>query len=59
MKHISNTKKFGTKSKSSLLFINMIFEVANIDPKSKHFTNMLIMDISFGIDYLDPILQIC
>ena len=33
MKYIPNAMKFGTQSRSSLLIINMIFEIADFDPK--------------------------
>ena len=33
MEYIANVMKFGTQSKSSSLIINMIFEIANFDPK--------------------------
>ena len=32
---ISNAMKFGTQGRSSLLIINMIFEIADLDPKLK------------------------
>ena len=35
MKYMPNTMKFGTQSRSSLLIINMIFEIADLDPKLK------------------------
>ena len=35
MIYISNAMKFGTQSRSSLLIINMIFEIADLDPKLK------------------------
>ena len=33
MKNISNAMKFGTQSRLSLLITNMIFEIADLDPK--------------------------
>ena len=33
MKYVPNTRKFGNQSRSSLLFINMIFEIADLDAK--------------------------
>ena len=33
MKYIPNAMKFGTQSRSSLLIINMVFEIAGLDPK--------------------------
>ena len=33
MEYISNTMKFGSQSKSSLLIISMIFEIMDFDPK--------------------------
>ena len=33
MKYIPNAMKFGTQSRSSLLIINMIFEIADLDLK--------------------------
>ena len=35
MKHIPNAMKFGNQSKSSLLIINMIFEIVDRDLKLK------------------------
>ena len=35
MKYISNFMKFGTQSRSSSLILNMIFEIADLDPKLK------------------------
>ena len=35
MKYIPNATKFGTQSRSSLLIINMLFKVANLDAKLK------------------------
>ena len=31
MKYISSAMKFGTQSRSSLLILNMVFEIANLD----------------------------
>ena len=55
--------KFGNQSKSSSLIINMIFEIADLDPIFMKFgtqnkSNMLIIKILIGIDDLDPKLQI-
>ena len=36
MKHIPDAMKFGTQSRSSLLIINMIFMIADLDPKFKY-----------------------
>ena len=36
MKHIPDAMKFGTQSRSSLLIINMIFIIADLDPKFKY-----------------------
>ena len=33
MKYIPNTIKFGNQSRSSLLIINLIFEIVDLDPK--------------------------
>ena len=33
MKYIPNTIKFGNQSRSSLLIINLIFEIMDLDPK--------------------------
>ena len=35
MEYIPNAMKLGTQSKSSLLIINIIFEIADLDPKLK------------------------
>ena len=35
MKYIPSAMKFGTQTRSSLLIINMIFEIADSDPKLK------------------------
>ena len=35
MKNFPNTMKFGTKSRSSSLIINMIFEIANLESLSR------------------------
>ena len=40
-KHIPNATKFGTQSRSSLLIINMIFEIADLDPKLKTWTDLV------------------
>ena len=35
MKYVSNAMKFGTQSRSRFLIINMIFEIAHLQPKLK------------------------
>ena len=41
MKYIPNSQKSGTQSKPSLLIINMIFEVADFDPKFKIWVDLV------------------
>ena len=70
MKYIPNTMKSGNQSRSSSLIINMIFEIADLQPKLKiaicpifrkfgtqNKSNIVIIDILIGIDDLDPKLQ--
>ena len=38
MKYIPNAMKFGTQSRSSLLIINMMFEIAYLHPELKTWT---------------------
>ena len=65
MKYIPNAMKFGIQSRSSLLTINMIFEIADIGSKlntkfgTQNKSSMLLINILFEIDDLDPKLQIC
>ena len=65
MKYIPNAIKFGNQSRSSSLIINMILEIADLDPKLKTWAdlvlklqcarlNMLIVNLLIGIDYFDP-----
>ena len=37
MKYILNAMKFGTQRRSSLLILNMIFEIVDLDPKLGRF----------------------
>ena len=41
MKYIPNTMKFGTQSRSGFLIMNMIFEIADLDPKLKTWANLV------------------
>ena len=41
MKYIPNTMKFGNQSRSSSLIINMIFEIADLDPKLKTWVDLV------------------
>ena len=41
MKNILNAMKFGTQSRSSSLIINMIFEIADLDPKLKTWADLV------------------
>ena len=41
MKYIPNAMKFGNKSRSSLLIINMIFEIVDLDPKLKTWADLV------------------
>ena len=41
MKYVPNAMKFGTQSRSSLLIINMIFEIADLDPKLKTWADLV------------------
>ena len=41
MKYIPNAMKFGNQSRSSLLIINMIFEIADLDPKLKTWEDLV------------------
>ena len=41
MKYFPNAMKFGNQSKSSSLIINMIFEIADLDPKLKTWTDLV------------------
>ena len=41
MKFIPNTMKFGNQSRSSSLIINMIFEIADLDPKLKTWVDLV------------------
>ena len=36
MEYSPNAMKFGSQSKSSLLIVSMIFEIADFDPKSNY-----------------------
>ena len=40
MKYIPNVSKFGTQIRASSLIINMIFEVADLDPKLKTWADL-------------------
>ena len=42
MKYIPNAMKFGIQSKSSLLIINMIFEIMDLDPKLNTQTDLVL-----------------
>ena len=62
--------KFGTQSRSSSLIINMIFEISDLESlerfglkiamclimkfENQNKSNILIMNILIGMDYLDP-----
>ena len=39
--YIPNAMKFGTQSRSSLLIINMIFEIPYFDPKLKTWADLV------------------
>ena len=41
MKYIPNTMKFGTQSRSGFLIMNMIFEIADLDPKLKTWADLV------------------
>ena len=41
LKYISNAMKFDIKSRSSLLTMNMIFEIADLDPKLKAWADLV------------------
>ena len=41
MKFISNAMKLGTQGRSRSLIINMIFEIADIDPKLKTWADLV------------------
>ena len=41
MKYIPNAMKFGTQSRSSSLIINIIFEIADLDPKLKTWADLV------------------
>ena len=41
MKHISNAMKFGNQSRSSSLIINVIFGIADLDPKFKNWADLV------------------
>ena len=47
MNHIPNAVKLGTQSRSSLLIINMIFEVVDLDPKLKTWAD-LVSKLQYG-----------
>ena len=40
MKYIHNAMKFGNQSRSSLLIINMMIEIADLDPKLKAWADL-------------------
>ena len=40
MKYIPNAMKFGTQSKQRSLIINMIFKIADLDPKLKTWADL-------------------
>ena len=42
MKYIPNVMKFGAQSRSSLLIINVIFEIADVDPKLKTWLDLFL-----------------
>ena len=41
MKYLPKTTKFGNQSRSSSLIINMIFEIADLGPKLKTWTDLV------------------
>ena len=41
MKYIPNAMKFGNQSRSSSLMINMIFEIADLEPKLKTWADLV------------------
>ena len=41
MKYIPNAMKFGNQSRSSSLIINMIFEIADLDPKLNTWSDLV------------------
>ena len=41
MKYIPNAMKFGNQSRSGSLIINVIFEIADIDPKLKTWADLV------------------
>ena len=41
MKYIPNAMKFDTQSRSSSLIINMIFEIADLDPNLKTWADLV------------------
>ena len=47
MKYIPNAMKFGTQSRSSLLILNMIFEIVDLDPKLGRFGLKIAMCSNF------------
>ena len=56
MEYIPSAMKCSDQSKSSLLIVSKIFEIADFDPKLS--CNVLIINKLIGIDGLDPKLQI-
>ena len=41
MKYIPNAMKFGAQSRSKSLIINMVFEIADLDPKLKPWADLV------------------